>query len=141
LLYQYKGIVPIPSFSNILTLQGQRAWMNNMLHNVKGYNKTEYCQYETEMTNNHLYECEMKTVMIEESHMRKHLKEDCVKCNTSSIFALRIRTSLNFLPWLRTPLWETSTYLINISLAMKQTINTSYLHFSHVNKASFRHCH
>jgi hypothetical protein len=25
LLYQYKGIVPIPSFSNILTLQGQRA--------------------------------------------------------------------------------------------------------------------
>ena len=107
----------------------------------KGYNKTEYCQYETKMTNNHLYECEMKTVMIEESHMRKYLKEDGVKCNASSILALRIRTSLNFLPRLKPPLWETSTYLINISLARKQTINTSYLHFSHVNKASFRYRH
>ena len=33
--------------------------MNNLLYNFKGYNKTEYCPCETEMTNNHLYECEM----------------------------------------------------------------------------------
>ena len=36
-----------------------RARMNKLLYNFKGYNKTEYCPCETEMTNNHLYECEM----------------------------------------------------------------------------------
>ena len=51
--------------NSILTLHDQRtifmfrARMNNLIYNFQGKNKLQYCECESLMTNNHLYDCKM----------------------------------------------------------------------------------